>query len=97
MRQVILDYSATATTAAASAAQVECQAWLALAHSRFHAQYWDSPGIVWNSEISLSTKYVILSVAASQWRLKSRIRKQRMTFFCGHILSVTVCFYGNCS
>lgn len=63
---------------------LQCQPWLVLAHGHFHALYLDPPGTVWNPEISLSTKHVILrsvelKLASGQWRLKSRPWKQRTT------------------
>lgn len=50
-----------------------CQLWLALAHGHFHGLYLDPAGRVWNPEISLSTKHVImrsveLRLASGQWK-----------------------------
>ena len=88
-----------------------CQLWLALAHGDLHALYLDPPGKVWNPEISPSTKHVILGsvesrLAPSQWKLKSRPWKQRMTVNTLTLLlnAVTergwkqlwLCVYGNC-
>lgn len=75
---------------------LQCQPWLVLAHGHFHALYLDPPGTVWNREISLSTKHVILSsvelrLASGQRRLKSRPWKQRKTVNILTLLLNTLC------
>lgn len=77
---------------------LQCQPWLALAHGHFHALYLDPAGTVWNPEISLSTKHVILRsvelrLASGQWKLKSTPWKQRMAINI-HTLSLNTLKWG---